>query len=278
MSATAVRHHRVHRESKQNPRKKAFAERLNRFWGRRGVKPVAWTLAALAWIPFLFVLLMVLGINPIFTAAVKKLGSDALRVPVTLRRASVSFSGKLRLGRFEIHNPPGYSEKQAASFEGMYAEVPVRSLFSQDIDIPVLTVVRPVFDLELGGEKKASNWSVLMKNLSDSLPKKQDGPERPDGEKRFKIGALKIIDPQVRYRSATFPEGIVLDLKDVELTRVGNARGSRSKLYFVLASVLQTVLTGGVKDKGLPDEVGGTLSGELKAASKAFGEVFEGIK
>src|SRR5438067_8623661 len=117
------------------PPRRSFADGLNRLYDRRGVKIAAWSLAVLVWIPFLFVLLMVMGINPIFTMRVTKLGSDALKVPVKLRRASVSFAGKLRLGHFEIQNPPGYTEIEAASFEGLYAEVPIKVIFRQDIDI-----------------------------------------------------------------------------------------------------------------------------------------------
>jgi hypothetical protein len=252
--------------------KPSFATRLNRFYDRRPVKIAAWTVAAAVWLPFLFVLLMVLGINPIFTMGVTKLGSDALKVPVQLRRASVSFAGKLRLGRFEILNPPGYSETEAASFDGMYAEVPFRSVFGQEIEIPVLTVVNPVFNLELGDGKKPSNWGRIMKNLAESLPKKDETPP-PDGEKRFKIGELKILSPTILYRSSFAPEGIVLHLKDVELRQVGNAPGSRSKLYIVLASIFQGVLTGGIKDKDLPGDVTGALKDELKAFTELLGEV-----
>jgi len=255
----------------------SLAVRLNRFYDRRGVKIAAWSLAVLVWIPFLFVLLMVMGINPIFTMGVTKLGSDALKVPVELRRAAVSFAGKLRLGRLEIRNPPGYSEMEAASFDGMYAEVPIKTVFRQEIEIPVLTVINPVFNLELGDGKKPSNWGRIMKNLEESLPSK-DEPLPPDGEKRFKIGELKIVNPTICYRSSLIPDGLILHLRDVELRQVGNTPGSRSKTYIVLASILQAILTGGIKDKDLPDNVRGVLLEELSAARKAFGEVLEGIK
>jgi len=256
---------------------RTFADSLNRISDRRGVRIAAWTLAVLVWIPFLFVLLMVVGINPIFTMGVTKLGSDALKVPVTLRRASVSFAGKLRLGHFEILNPPGYSEIEAASFEGMYAEVPFKTVFRQEIDIPVLTVVNPVFNLELGDGKKPSNWARIMKNLAESLPKK-DEPQPPDGDKRFKIGELKIVNPTICYRSSMFPDGLILHLKDVELKQVGNASGSRSKIYIVLATILQVMITGGIEEKDLPGNVKGALREELSAAAEAFGDIFEGIK
>jgi uncharacterized protein involved in outer membrane biogenesis len=194
-------------------------------------------------------------------------------VPVRLHRASVSFAGRLSLGRFTIGNPEGYEYPEAASFDGLYAEVPLRGLFRRDIDIPVLTVVHPVFNLEIG--EKGSNWAKLMKNLSESLPKK-GGPPPPDGEKRFKIGSLKIINPVIHYRSPAFPDGILLDLKDVELKKVGNSPGSSSKTYIVLASILQAILTGGIKEgKDLPRNVTGSLKEELSEAGKAFGDVLK---
>jgi uncharacterized protein involved in outer membrane biogenesis len=245
---------------------------------RRILRIAGWTSAVLVWIPFLVVLLTVMGINPLFTMAVTKLGSDTLKVPVTLRRASVSFAGKLSLGRFEIHNPKGYSEMEAASFDGLFARVPFRSVFFvQDMEIPVLTVENPVFNLEMQ-KGKPSNWAVIMKNLAQSLPKK-DEPVPPDDEKRFKVGELKIINPIVYYRSPTFPNAIRIDLKDVELKQVGNAPGSRSKLYIVLASIFQAILTGGIQEgKDLPRDVKGALTEELSEMSKAFGDAFQGIK
>lgn len=255
----------------------SIASRLNRLWARRGVKVAAWALAALVWIPFLAVLTVVIGVNPIFNRAVEKLGGDALRVPVRLHRASVSFAGRLSLGHFTIDNPEGFAYAEAASFDDLYAEVPLRNVLRQDIDIPVLTVVRPVFNLELGGKGRPSNWGVLMKNLAASLPKK-DRPEPPDGEKRFNIGSLKIVSPVIRYRSPAFPDGIQLDLKDVELQKVGNSPDSRSKTYVVLASIFQAILTGGIKDKDLPKNVRGPLADELSQAGKDFGEVLKGMK
>src|SRR6185436_15713381 len=103
-------------------------------------------------------------------------------------------------------------------------------------------------------------------------------PQPPDGDKRFKIGELKILNPTICYRSSMFPDGLILHLKDVELKRVGNAAGSRSKTYIVLASILQAILTGGIQEKELPDDVRGALRAELTAASKAFGDIFEGLK
>jgi hypothetical protein len=254
-----------------------MADRLNRLWARRAVKVAAGVLAGLVWIPFLAVLTVVIGVNPLFNRAVEKLGGDALRVPVRLHRASVSFAGRLSLGHFTVDNPAGFAVAEAASFDDLYAEVPLRNVLRQDIDIPVLTVVRPVFNLELGGKGRPSNWGVLMRNLAESLPRK-DRPEPPDGEKRFNIASLKILNPVLRYRSPAFPDGMTLNLKDVELKKVGNSSDSRSKTYVVLASIFQAILTGGIKDKSLPKDVSGTLADELAQAGKDFGDILKGMK
>ena len=275
--STAVHPRRKSDRNGHSPGERPWVSAINAFWDRRGVKPVAWTLAVLVWLPFLFVILMVLGINPIFTMAVKKLGSKALKVPVSLQRASVSFSGKLRLGHLIIANPEQFTRYDAVSFDGLYAEVPLRSLLGNVIEIPVLTVVNPVFNLEMGEKNKPSNWAVLMKNLSQSLPKSNE-PATPDSEKHFIIRDLKIVHPIVRYRSTLFPDGIDLDLKDVELKKIGNTSDSRSKTYMVFASIFQAILTGGIKDKNLPGDVRGSLKTELGDVSKAFGQAFEGIK
>jgi hypothetical protein len=101
----------------------------------------------------------------------------------------------------------------------------------------------------------------------------------PDGDKKFKIGALKIVDPVIHFRSAAFPDGILLDLKDVELKKVGNTPDSSSKTYIVLASILQAILTGGIKEgTDLPRSVTGSLKEELSEAGKAFGDVLKEIK
>ena len=58
------------------------------------------------------------------------------------------------------------------------------------------------------------------------------------------------------------------------------SRGARTAgiTNFVLASILQAILTGGIQDKDLPGDVRGPLKAELTAASKAFGDLFDGIK
>lgn len=273
MAMTAVRPKHA---SNGSPRD-SLGARLNHFWTRRSVRIAAWTTAALLWLPVLAVLSVVVGINPLFNLGIEKLGEKALRVPVRLNRASVSFAGRFSLGRFAIANPGGFEGSDAVSFDELYAEVPLGRVLRQDLDIPVLTVVHPVFNLELGGKDRPSNWGVLMKNLAAALPKKEQ-PEPPDDEKRFRIGSLRIVNPVIRYQSPTFPNGIRLDLKDVELGRVGNAPDSRSKTYIVLATIFQAILTGGIKDKNLPKEVRGPLGKELSQAAKDFGDVLKGGK
>jgi hypothetical protein len=135
MPATAARP----RRSARKPERPDVADRLNRIWSRPGVKIGAWIVFTLVWIPFLAALSMVIGINPIFNRQVEKLGEKALRVPVRLHRASVSFAGRLSLGRFTIANPPGFAEEDGRLLRRALRRGAPPQLFRQELDIPVLT-------------------------------------------------------------------------------------------------------------------------------------------
>lgn len=244
-------------------------------WARKVTRIVAIAVSVLIAIPVLFVLGIVLGINPIVRMGVERLGTDALKVPVQLQRASISFGGQASLQHFSIANPDGFRRWEACSFDALYAAVPIRSAFREEIDIPELTIQHPEFAFELGGKHQPSNWGVLMKNLSQSLPKKGEAP-KPDHEKTFRIEKLKIIGPVVHFRTASMDEPLTLHLKDIELQNIGTAPGTRSKTYVVLAAIFQALLTGGIKEgKDLPSDVSGPLAKELSEATKDFGEVLK---
>ncbi|HLY74450.1 MAG TPA: YihY/virulence factor BrkB family protein [Planctomycetota bacterium] len=240
---------------------------------RRGLKLALVAGGILLVLPFLFVLGIVLGINPIVKFGVQNLGRSALKVPVHLGHASISFAGEARLGAFRIANPPGFALAEAGSFDALYARVPLASAFRSEIDIPELTVEHPEFTFELRGKHHPSNWGVLMKSLAASLPVR-NVPPTPDHEKTFRIEKIRIISPVIHFRAPPLPQGITLHLKDIELRNVGTAPGVRSKTYVFLASILQALLTGGLHEgKELPSDVTGPFRKELSEAAKTFGEV-----
>jgi len=251
-------------------RKTGTLHRLRDLWRVRGVKIALVTGGLLFLLPALFVLGIVLGINPIVKLGVQKLGSSALKVPVDLRRASISFAGRASLGGFRVANPEGFTRPEAVSFESLYAHVPIPAAFRQNIDIAELTIVHPEFSFELEGKHRPSNWAVLMKNLSQSLPKK-DQPEPPGRETTFNIGTLRLVGPVVHFYAPSIPRGITLHLKDIVLEKVGTGPGAHSKTYLILSAAFQALLTGGLKEgKDLPSDVRGPLSKELSEATATF--------
>jgi hypothetical protein len=240
---------------------------------RPGLKLALAAGGILVLLPFLFVLGIVLGINPIVKFGVQNLGSSALKVPVHLGRASISFAGEARLDDFRIANPPGYALPDAGGFDALYARVPIPSAFRSQIDIPELTVQHPEFTFELGGKHHPSNWGVLMKSLAASLPVKAASPT-PDDPKTFRVDRIRILEPVIHFRAASLPQGITLHLNNIELRNVGTAPGVRSKTYVLLASILQALLTGGLHEgKQLPSDVTGPFRKELSEAAKSFGEL-----
>ncbi len=249
-----------------------------RTWASIPVRIALIVLSVLLWIPVLFILGIVLGINPIVRSAVERLGTTALAVPVRLDRASISFAGAARLGRLSVPNPEGYEGDYALTFQAFMAHIPIPAVFRDVIDVPELTVMQPDFSFVLGGKHERSNWGRLIHNLAEAIPKK-GGLEVPTREKQFIIHRLRIVQPIVRFRTKSMGEPIVLHLKDIELKDVGTGPGSKSKTYVVLSAILQALLTGGIKEgKNLPGSVKGPLQDELAEAGKTFSEVLKESK
>src|SRR5437016_3738874 len=125
-------------------------------------------------LPLLLVLMTLIFIDPIVRIGVEKGGSAALKVPVSLKDASIRFSGRATLSGLEIANPPGYAEPRSVVFERVDAAVRPGSLLHDVVDVAEVTIVKPELTLEFSGTR--SNWSVLMENLSS-------GKTEPRGEK-----------------------------------------------------------------------------------------------
>lgn len=251
---------------------------IRALWNRRGWRIGFIAGGVLVLLPFLFLVSVVLGINPIVKTVVQNLGTTALEVPVHVDRARISFLGRASLDGVRISNPPDYEEFDALTIQGIYLRVPFNVAFRPEIDVPELRIVRPEFTFELGQGEQPSNWGRLIRNLSESLPKKNEPtppiPSRP--ERTFRIQTLRIVEPVVKFRIPQMDRVITVRLKDIELKNAGTAPGTPSKTYMILTALLQALLTGGLdQGKDLPSSVKGPLGKELSAAVETFGEVLQ---
>lgn len=171
-------------------------------------------------IPLLVLAGVVLFIDPIVGAGVRKAGSAALKVPVRLNHASIHFAGRAELVGLSISNPEGYSEPRAVAFDRFVSTLRPRELLHEVIHIDEVTVEKPELTLELVGTK--SNLSVLMANL----PKTDEKADVKSEGKKFLIRKMRIEKGVVRFRSDLLPGGAkTLSLPSMELDNLGTAEG-----------------------------------------------------
>lgn len=199
----------------------------------------------------------VLLIDPIVRRGVEKSSSAALKVPTRLSEASVSFSGKAELKRFEIDNPSGFQEPRAVAFERFDVALSPRELLDSTIDIERVTVVKPELTLEFTGTK--SNLSALL----DNLPKPRSTADQEG--KKFLIRKLRIEGAVVRFRSDLLSGGSrSLTLPAIDLENIGTAEGGAS-IGEILRVLLQTLATSalGSADGMLPRQLLEALRGDL---------------
>lgn len=199
-------------------------------------------------------------IDPIVRSQVERQSAVALKVPTRLNDASVRFSGNATLGKFEIHNPPNFSEPRAVTFERFDLAVPLRELLRDVVHVDQVTVVRPELTLEFTGAK--NNLSTLLDNLSAG---REPGKQSSDG-KKFLIRKLRIQDAIVRFRSDLLSGGVrSITLPAVDLENVGTAEGGAT-IGEILGVVLQTLGSAALKaGEGLvPADLMNALRGDLQ--------------
>lgn len=172
-------------------------------------------------------------IDPIVRSGVETSTSSALKVDTRLHDATVNFSGKAVLARFEVDNPPGFAERRAVTFDRLDLAVHPRELLRPTVHIDELTVVKPELTLEFSG--LTNNLSALMDNLSSGRTSgKGDG-------KRFLIRKVRIEGGVVRFRSDLLASGTrTLSLPPIELENIGTAEGGASTAE-ILRVLLQTL-------------------------------------
>ncbi|RPH49752.1 MAG: hypothetical protein EHM91_02765 [Planctomycetota bacterium] len=211
------------------------------------------------------VAVMAICIDPIVRRGVEYGATSALKVPTRLEEATVKFSGKARLDRFEVDNPAGFKEPKAIVFERLDLTLRPKGLFDPAVYVDELRIVKPEVTLEFTGTK--SNLSTLLENLSAGKP----AGEQKEG-KKFLIRKLKIESGTVKFRSDLLSENArTLTLPSIELDNIGTAEGGASTTE-VLKVLLQTLATAamnageGVLPKELLNSLRGDLSKQLQSA------------
>jgi len=161
-------------------------------------------------------------------------------------------SGKVRISRLRVANPPGFETDHFIAFDSIHFEVPPRSLRKDTIVVPLLEFDGVDVSLETAAGRK--NYEVILDNLkrfakSGSAPSKAE--ELPASGGAGGKG-LKIEEGVIRDIVATLDLGkvsghenrVVVEIPEIRLrpdTSAGSAQISVAEMTQV---VVTAVLTG----------------------------------
>jgi len=208
-------------------------------------------------------------IDPIARKVVETQSAVALKVPTKLHDATIKFSGRATLGKFEVGNPSPFTEPRSVTFERFDVAVKPGELFHETVHVDEVNVVKPELTLEFTGAK--NNLSTLLENISAGRPPEQPAPA-PSGEKKFLVRKLRIQDAVVRFKSDLLPGGAkTVALPAMELDNIGTAEGGAS-VGEILRVVLQTLGTSALKagEGLLPVDALNSLRGDLEGKLRAI--------
>ncbi len=211
-------------------------------------------------IPILLLAGVALFINPIVRTGVEKGGSAALKVPVQLEKASIRWSGHATLGKFEVGNPGGFSERKAFAFDQIDVDLQPRDLLKSVIEVGQISVVKPEVIVEFSGTK--NNLSALLDNLSAG--KSEPAPKAAG--KKFIVHKVRIQEATVWFKSNLLGGGPrSVTLPSLELENVGTAEGGAT-LGDILEAVIQALGSAALKSgEGiLPKELLDNLRSGIK--------------
>lgn len=202
----------------------------------------------------------------IITAAITKIGSEALGVPVSVASVDIGFlKGEARIKGLTVANPEGYKQPKALSLGEVYVKINAKSLMSDKIIIEKILVSAPEVFYE--GNLQGSNFKTIQNNLkakqtastaqSKSAP--QAGSETAQGKsadakpgKKLQIDIV-TIEKAAMYMLATSPVGdknLDVNIPKVEIKGIGSQEGGATPqevMQTVAAPFLMQIQSGAVK-------------------------------
>ncbi|MHC4645977.1 MAG: hypothetical protein ACYTBJ_10765 [Planctomycetota bacterium] len=207
-------------------------------------------------------------------------GTKALNVAVSVDDVDLSIlGGSVGFGNLVIDNPEGYRHDRLLELKDAHVAVRLKSLMSDVVNIK---------DIKLVGVNVVLEQKGLSNNLQDIVKSIPAGDEKKEAEpsgKKLHIDNLELSEVEVKVKFLPVPgrvDTIPIKLDPIRMTHLGSddkldAAGLMGKILVAIA--------GGIAEQGagiLPDEIIGSLRGELKrlgSASADLGkDVLDGTK
>jgi hypothetical protein len=127
-------------------------------------------------------------------------------------------SGRLRIRRLAVMNPPGYSQGSMFVAEGAEVKVKTRSLWNQPVHVRRLEIEKLLISIEGGGQ--GTNVKVFLENAKRRLA--------ANDAKRTRMWVDKVVIRQatVRFGGGVVEEGLMdIDLESIELLDIRGPNG-----------------------------------------------------
>ena len=128
-------------------------------------------------------------------------------------------SGRLRVSRLAVMNPPGYSQGSMFLAEGAEMKVEVRSLWNQPVHVRRLEIAKLLISIEAGSQ--GTNLKVFLENV-----KRRAGADDEADQTRMWVDELVIRQATVRFGGGVVEQGLMdIDLESIELPNIRGPDG-----------------------------------------------------
>jgi hypothetical protein len=238
------------------------------------MKKLKWIVLGLLAAIIIAVVIAFLNINSIIRKAVEVQGTASLKVPTTLKGASLSLlGGNVSLKDFAVGSPEGYKAEHMLSLGQLDVSSTWSDLRKEPIRINTINVEEPKLVLEMSGT------TMNIKKFIDNLPKSDAPAPASEGEPmKLVIGKLTVKGAQVVLRpdltafsklpgdiSSKIKPEYNLTIPDLSIENIGNADNKQNgaAIKEVVTQLITTLAGKAADSPELPPELRSVLSGDL---------------
>ncbi len=212
---------------------------------------------------------------------VEKGGTGALKVPVTLNKASLSvLGGSLGLQKFTIANPPSYQNKLFIDLNSVNVKVNLSSLLSNVVEIPEIKLDGMKVVLEQK-DIRSNNIQDILNNISSGekapAPEAKTQPAQGGG-KKLRVDYLELKGIVVQVKLLPLPgrvDTVPLYLPTIKMTNLGN---DGTMTTGVLLKKIIVAISQGIAESGgniLPADILNPMKDSLKDLGHLGGAILE---
>jgi hypothetical protein len=257
---------------------------------------------------FSFALFLILGsgfglrhhLDKLMYDGLSAAGSAAIGTPFRLEGIDLAlFLGKIGVRGLEVGNPEGFTTPHCFKVANLGVDADLKSFLGDVATLEELRITGPEVTFEIG--TNGTNFGRLLSNLrerrggggggasdappssaappsSTAAPRRDSPPSASPAEPGMKFLVQKLVLEDVRVRvaqSALLSTEMTFVLPPIELANLGNANasGPAQPLEFsqLLEQILGVISLAVSEAGGIPTDLSGLLSGELKNVSLGRG-------